>query len=656
MKKLFTIDDFAVAFISALGYGFGYSIAQVSGWPAPACLVACLALGILFEEIVSKIAFSKAVQKKPINRIITYVVILLIFLIGQYISIRWLGVSLMEYLSEELVYAVVLPVLGFVVNMLIRGFRERQIRKRYGDGSGGFVFDVSEKDIEETNRQNQAITGEYDAALAVKTRTGIFVGEKYKKTLSFLGVPYAKPPVGALRWQAPEPLPDSEQVFEAKNFGASAIQVEHQGSILKHHRQSEDCLTLNICVSTEKAEKKRPVVVLFHHGGFTCGGTVDPLLYGANYVINHPETVFVSFNYRLGILGFIDFSEVPGGEACPDALNLGLLDQLAALRWIKENIAAFGGDPEKITVLGFEAGAASIFMLAAGGHAKGLFKRAFLFDGNPAAIYTSPAASKALAKRLLEETKTATMQELLALDADTLKAAAQRLWQEMCAPSCDGERFPFDLAQACKEGAASGVEFVIGFPADEMKVYRSSLGEENYAKFIDAALADLRSTLDGPLAQAAEDYLAAQTAASGALEAKSKLIEQVNLLGIYRSAVKLAEGGNKVHLLYWAEKPLLEKLGSGMMDAAATLLGNGEALQMYGSVLNKDLSETLQTLLQKFIAGESLQLYPNEIHGVDALSWKAYPKALIVEDGKLTCGKIDDRLTQIQGLLDFAVQ
>ena len=130
----------------------------------------------------------------------------------------------------------------------------------------------------------------------------------------------------------------------------------------------------------------------------------------------------------------------------------------------------------------------------------------------------------------------------------------------------------------------------------------------------------------------------------------------MNLLGIYRSAVKLAEGGNKVHLLYWAEKPLLEKLGSGMMDAAATLLGNGEALQMYGSVLNKDLSETLQTLLQKFIAGESLQLYPNEIHGVDALSWKAYPKALIVEDGKLTCGKIDDRLTRIQGLLDFAVQ
>ena len=656
MKKLLTVDDFVVAFVSALGYGFGETISKLCGWPQLACMAASLVLGMVLESIIGKIAFSKAVQKSRTNRIITYVSVFLFFLLAQYISTRWMGVSMMDYVSEQLIYVVGLPVLGFVVNLFLRWYRVRRIRQRYGDGSKGFVFDVEKKDIEDINRQNQPILGKYDEDCAVKTRTGIYVGEKYKKTLSFLGIPYAKPPVGELRWKAPEALPSSEAVFEAKNFGASAIQVEHRGSILKHHRQSEDCLTLNICVGTEKTKAKRPVLVLFHRGDFTHGGSADPLLYGANYVIKHPDTIFVSFNYRLGILGFIDFSEIPGGEARPDALNLGLLDQIAALQWIRENIAAFGGDPEKITVLGFESGATSIFLLAAGGQAKGLFKRAFLFDGNPATVYESPEASRALAKSLLAETHTRTMQELLALDTDTLKDAAQKLWKNMCAPTCDGTMFPADLARACQEGAAAGIAFVVGFPSHEMQVLRSVFGEQDYEAFINSAADGLQTYLDEPLASAVKAYLETQTAASSALEAKSKLVEQWNALGIYRSAVKLAEGGNKVHLLYWDEKPLIENLGSGTVNAAAALLGNGEALQMYGSVMNADLSETLQTLLQKFVNGNALQLYPNEIKGVDAITWKAYPKALIVADEKLSCDTITDRMTEIMGLLEFAVK
>lgn len=115
-------------------------------------------------------------------------------------------------------------------------------------------------------------------------------------------------------------------------------------------------------------------------------------------------------------------------------------------------------------------------------------------------------------------------------------------------------------------------------------------------------------------------------------------------------------GGNKVHLMYWDEKSLIEKLGSGTVDVAASLLGNREALQMYGSVLKKDMSEILRTLLKKFINGDKLELYPNEIIGVDAFDWKAYPKALVVSDGKLLCDTIEDRLTEIKGLLDLAVK
>ena len=246
VRKLFTIDGFMVAFISALGYGFGETIAKLSGWSEIMCVVASFALGIILEEVITKIVFSKAVQKSKANRIYTYATILLVFLLAQYVSIRWMGVSMLEYLQEEFIFVVGLPILGLVVNLIIRGYRVRKIRKRYGDGSQGYVFDLTDKDIEEVNRQNQSIRSEYDAECAVKTRTGVYVGEKYKKTLIFTGIPYVKPPVGVLRWKAPEPLPSSDAVFEAKNFGSSAIQVEHKGSIIRHHRQSEDCLTLNI--------------------------------------------------------------------------------------------------------------------------------------------------------------------------------------------------------------------------------------------------------------------------------------------------------------------------------------------------------------------------------------------------------------------------
>ena len=108
--------------------------------------------------------------------------------------------------------------------------------------------------------------------------------------------------------------------------------------------------------------------------------------------------------------------------------------------------------------------------------------------------------------------------------------------------------------------------------------------------------------------------------------------------------------------MYWDEKALIENLGSGTADVLATLLGNDEALQMYGSVMNADLSEVLRTLLLKFVSGDALQLYRNEISGFDGLDWKAFSMALIVADGKLTCDTIEDRITEVKGLLSYALR
>jgi para-nitrobenzyl esterase len=298
--------------------------------------------------------------------------------------------------------------------MIVRWYQIRKIRVRYGDGSQGFLYDdmYTSEEIEEFNKQNRQIKGEYDTKLAVKTKTGVYVGYKEKKGVVYREIPYAKPPVGKLRWKAPEPLPASDEVFEAKYFGASAIQVEHKGSILKIHRQSEDCLTLNVCVGKKDNNDKKPVVVLFHHGDFSYGGSADPLMYLEKIADTYSDFIGVSFNYRLGIFGFIDFSEVPGGENYPDALNLGLLDQIAALEWVKENISAFGGDPGNITVMGFESGAISISLLAACERAKGLFQKAFIFFGSPDFSYLTPEAARAFAQKLLEETGAKSMDEL----------------------------------------------------------------------------------------------------------------------------------------------------------------------------------------------------------------------------------------------------
>ena len=401
MKKLFTVDDFIVAGISGIGYGLGFEIPKILGYEEWQCVVICLVVGFALDKLARAAVFSKAVQSSTANRIIVFLAYIIIGTAIQYAFISWKEISIDDYAMQGYAYLVVPAILGFLFSMVKRWYIVRKIRKRYSDGSDGFIFDeLFEKKefLSELNRQNQKINGAFDTKIAVKTKSGVFVGDKNKNSLFFCGIPYAKPPVGKLRWKAPEPLPESDEVFEAKYLGASAIQVDYEGSPLKYFRQSEDCLYLNICVGSKKTTKKKPVAVIFHHGDFSYGGSSDPILYGRNTTKIYPDFVFVTFNYRLGILGFIDFSEVPGGENYPDALNLGLLDQIAALKWIKENISAFGGDPENITVMGFESGALSIFLLAACEQARGLFQKAFVFNGSPFSAYETPEISKELEK------------------------------------------------------------------------------------------------------------------------------------------------------------------------------------------------------------------------------------------------------------------
>ena len=662
MRKIFTIDDLFIALVAAVGYLFSLEIPKSFGCPEWLCIVSCLVVGMSLEGLERKIVFSETIQQKPAYRFTAFAVLVMIFLVAVNIIPEYMGETMIEYVSVQYQFVIIPPLLVFAFNMALRWYRIRKIRERYGDGRDGFVFDyqLKQSELDEFNRQNRQIHGAFDKALAIKTKTGVFVGTKEKDNLFFVGIPYAKPPVGSLRWKAPEPLPESDDVFEAQNFGASAVQVDYDGSILKHHRQSEDCLTLNIGIESKRSAQKKPVIVFFHHGDFTYGGSADPLLQGENFAKIYPNTVVVSFNYRLGIFGFIDFSDVPGGEKYPDTLNLGLLDQIAALTWIHENISAFGGDPEKITVMGFESGALSLSLLAACDRAKGLFQKTFIFYGDPMLAYESPTVSKNLAKKLLQETSTTTMEELMRLSTERLKEAQQKLMQELSpGPTRDGKLIPADVHTAYRDGVASNIEFIIGISSNERQVYKSIVGNEKYEDFISTEVDSILRYLDKNYPTEANDfraYIDEQSATMPALEAKAKAYEQFYTLSTYRCALKLSEGGNKVHLLSWNVKPLIENLGSGTVDVMAAFLGSREAVQLYGNVQNRDIAETLQKLFHKFARGDDLRLFNNEIKGIPAIDWKEFPLALIVSEKAFTCEPIADKLTEIKSLFNFLAE
>jgi para-nitrobenzyl esterase len=142
MKKLFTIDMFAVAFVSSLGCGFGEVFSRLLGWPEFVCILASIALGLGTEEVINRIALSKVVQKNPKNRAMLYGGFVLFFLLVHYMTVTRMGVSMVDYLLDEFTWVVGLPILGFVLNLLIRGLRIQKIRSFYGDGSKGFVFEM----------------------------------------------------------------------------------------------------------------------------------------------------------------------------------------------------------------------------------------------------------------------------------------------------------------------------------------------------------------------------------------------------------------------------------------------------------------------------------------------------------------------------------
>jgi para-nitrobenzyl esterase len=209
-------------------------------------------------------------------------------------------------------------------------------------------------------------------SLTVKTRTGKVMGKADGAVRAFLGIPYAQPPVGTLRWKPPMAAAKWKGVRQATEFGSHCMQPTiYNDMIFRDPGISEDCLNLNVWTAAPNAKAKLPVMVWIFGGGFVAGGTSEPRQDGTNLAKN--GVVVVSMNYRLGIFGFFAHPDLTAESPHKASGNYGLMDQTAALQWVHDNIAAFGGDPAKVTVFGESAGSFSVSSQMASPLAKDLF-------------------------------------------------------------------------------------------------------------------------------------------------------------------------------------------------------------------------------------------------------------------------------------------
>ncbi|TFV93054.1 carboxylesterase family protein [Algoriphagus kandeliae] len=287
----------------------------------------------------------------------------------------------------------------------------------------------------------------------------------------FKGIPFAAPPVGDLRWKAPQPVIPWEGVLDAKDNPASFTQnppvpffAWSEEFLIPKEPISEDGLYLNVWTPAQKTAESLPVMVWIHGGGFSAGSGTVPLYDGE--ALAKKGIVVVTINYRLGIFGFLAHPEL--SQENPDGVsgNYGILDQIAALEWVKNNIKAFGGDPSNVTIAGQSAGAFSVNALVVSPKAKGLFHKAIAESGGMVSrgsgLVSGLRSAEIRNAEILAENGITSLESLRQISADSLLKISGRF-----SPVVDGVVIP-PVKKAIETGQYSDVPLLTGWNADDM--------------------------------------------------------------------------------------------------------------------------------------------------------------------------------------------
>ncbi len=300
----------------------------------------------------------------------------------------------------------------------------------------------------------------------IKTTKGEIKGVQESNYQCFLGIPFAKPPIGDLRFREPQPMDSWESIKDTTQFGSIPPQ-NYKDIPPINQKEDEDCLYLNIWTPAAD-DKARPVMVWIYGGAFVIGASSRDRLNGARLAV-HGDVVVVNFNYRLGVLGFLNLSGIPP--------NIGVLDQVAALKWVQENIDRFGGDPNNVTIFGESAGGASVAILLAIPASRGLFHKAIMESGTAHPTGFRPKRAREGAERFLSKLhiEKEKIDELRKVPLKKIIRAQKRIAGGVVQvgdvpfrPFIDGKIIPEDPIEIIRKGKSSNVPIIIGSNNDEL--------------------------------------------------------------------------------------------------------------------------------------------------------------------------------------------
>lgn len=334
---------------------------------------------------------------------------------------------------------------------------------------------------------------------SVKITDGVISGRISEDQAAkiFMGIPFAAPPVGELRWKAPQAVAPWEGIRSCVDPPASAMQGPpkpfmcwSKEFMAPESPLSEDCLYLNVWTTAQSVQDKLPVMVWIHGGGFTGGSGTVPLYDGE--AMSRKGVVFITINYRLGILGFLAHPELSAESELKTSGNYGILDQIAALKWVKENIAAFGGDPDNVTIAGQSAGSFSVNMLVVSPLAKGLFHKAIAQSGGMFGKQLSLGQTLNLAeengKQLTQKMKIASIAEFRAIPADSLLKIPGRF-----SPTVDNVIIP-PVYETFAAGKHNDVPLISGWNADDGVSFGPPAKAEQFQVMIKTQYSDKADT------------------------------------------------------------------------------------------------------------------------------------------------------------------
>lgn len=465
-----------------------------------------------------------------------------------------------------------------------------------------FKKKADHKEIEKIRslyHDNEKIDGEFDRSLSIKCNNGTFVGKKKGNVISFRGIPYAKAPVGELRWKIAQPADDSDGVFEAYHNGKSPIQTELSSERASFYKQGEDCLYLNIWLSKDNEEKNKPVMVFFHGGSYGWGGTADPIYDGHNLVYAHPDVILITVGYRTGLMGFVDLSYLKGGEEYEDAPNLGLLDQVESLRWIRKNCVNFGGDPDNVTIFGESAGGGSVSLLPIMPMAKGLFKRVIAESGSVALTF-SKEECRSFTSKLIKETGAESVDDLLRLSEEELKKINEKLNDYNNFPQRDGRTIPLDPYMPYEKGQTADIDMIIGTNANEMNYWIGESGGIIPYRFS----VPIKFENDIPQLNDDDKHRVKVFLKSRKEHKLWKITEFYNEMMFRLPAIKQAEchskNGGNMYMYYWKKESTIPLRGACHAIELAYVFGNVNTTIYTGTRANPNLSKLVQQMWVNF--------------------------------------------------------